>query len=266
MKRDDRNELPHVGSLYQIGGEGLTHPLDANTFVIAGDYPVMIEAGSRYGYEALKRRLGELCLNVDDIELVLATHGDWDHVSGMELMPKESDAELFVPSEDRAAVESGDSVLTEAVFYGEEASPIKVAGEVDDGFRLKLGDITVSAIKTPWHTVGSVCYRIDQPDSSTLIGGDTLFGWYFLNRVRNLQDDMRQGKDSLGRLRAERGLTHIAIGHSMRGFRPNAPERLEDCEKQFAPIDLSPVVEKAIEQSEVYINPWIKLPGRSYKY
>lgn len=264
--RASRERPISIGSLHQVGGEGLTHPLDANTFVITGEHPVLIECGSVHGYKQLKQRLRKLDLGVEDIKVVLASHGDFDHVSGYALMSEESDAELLVPTGDRVAVESGDNILTEAVFYGETAKPMRVAGEVDDGFCLRLGEVVIRAIHTPWHTQGSVCYRIDQPDSSTLIGADTLYGWYFLNRMRNPQDDIEQGRESLRRLRAERGLTHVAIGHSMRGMRPNVSERLEEAERQFAPTDLAPMIEEAIEQSRPYVDPWIKLPGETYRY
>src|SRR5690606_10642538 len=158
------------------------------------------------------------------------------------------------------------STRTEAVYYGEKAEPMTVGGEVEDGFCLKLGEIAIRAIHTPWHTPGSVCYRIDQSNTSTLIGSDTLFGWYFINRMESLDDDIRQGKESLKRLRMERGLTHVAIGHAMRGIRADADDRLEDLERQFAPIHLTPLVEEAEQEGRVYIDPWIKLPGISYKY
>lgn len=252
-----------VGSLHHIGGEGITHPLDANTFVIKGDYPIMIECGSRLGYPQLKRELGKVGLEVADIKAVLATHGDWDHVSGMELMSQDSDAELFVPTEDVAAVESGDDILTEAVYYGEVANPIKVAGAVDDGFCLNLGGVTITAIKTPWHTPGSVCYRVDQQDSSTLITGDTLWGYYFLNRSLDIDDDVRLGKESLRRLR-EASYDYMAIGHAVRGFMGDVGTRLEEAQRQFAPIDPRILIEE--EHPAAYVDLWRKMPGQKFKY
>jgi hydroxyacylglutathione hydrolase len=253
-----------VGALYHVGGEGITHPLDANTYVINGRDPIMIECGSRLGYPQLKRELGKIGLRVADIKVVLATHGDWDHISGFELMSAESDAELYVPTEDVAAVESGDDILTEAVYYGETANPIKVTGAVGDGFRFKVGNTCIRAIKTPWHTPGSVSYAVDQPDSSILITGDTLWGFYFLNRSVDIDDDVRLGKDSLRRLRKERGFDFMTIGHKVVGFMDDVDTRLEEAERQFAPVDLRALIEE--ERSTMYVDPWRKLPGETFKY
>jgi hydroxyacylglutathione hydrolase len=264
MKPNGEFKPRSVGALYHVGGEGITHPLDANTYVINGRDPIMIECGSRLGYPQLKRELGKIGLQVADIKVVLATHGDWDHVSGFELMSEESDAELYVPTEDVAAVESGDDILTEAVYYGETANPIKVTGAVDDGFRLKVGTTSIRAIKTPWHTPGSVSYAVDQSDSSTLITGDTLWGYYFLNRSVDIDDDVRLGKDSFRHLRKEPDFDYLSFGHKVVGFMGDVNTRLEEAERQFAPVDLRALIEE--EHSTEYVNPWRKVPGQIFKY
>lgn len=117
-----------VESLVQVSGAGVRGSVCANTYVVNGE--ILIECGSALGYDRLKRNLGTLGIQMSDIKLVLATHGHWDHVSGMEHLSREGDAELLVPSEDVAAVRAGDDRFTVAPFYGQNSVLLAVAGEV----------------------------------------------------------------------------------------------------------------------------------------
>ena len=265
MGAQDQKRPLSIGSLRQIGGEGMTHPIDANTFVVKGEYPVMIECGSKFGYSHLKQNLGEVGLKVSDIKIVLATHGHWDHISGMELMAQESDAELLVPEEDAAGVENGSTIETVAYYYEQAAHPIVVAGKVAEGFCLKTDTATITAIKTPWHTPGSVCYRVEQPDSVTLIAADTLYGFYFPSEGRSITDDLEGGRKSLELLREE-SYDYMAIGHAVLGFMDDVDTRLEEAQRQFAPAGVLRFVEENASRLPLYINPWQKPSGQSFRY
>lgn len=263
--RSSCNKRMSVESLFQVGGEGLSHRLDANTFVLKGEYPVLIECGSKLGYDRLTKNLGRVGVRAADIKAVLVTHGHWDHVSGMERLFEESDALLFVPAEDIDAVESGDQIGTAAHYYNETASPIRVDGEVDDDFVLETPNATISTIKTPWHTPGSVCYRIEQANSTTVIAADTLYGFYFFTPERDVYEDIGLGRDSLRRLRMEARADLLAIGHSMMGFKDDVETRLEEAERQFAPGDIELLL-RGEDQPGAYVNLWHKPDGQRFNY
>lgn len=76
--------------------------------MITGKEPVLIDCGGANGYPALKRNLGELGVQPQDIAKVIATHGHWDHVSGFAQLAQESSAELWIHQADREQVEQGD--------------------------------------------------------------------------------------------------------------------------------------------------------------
>jgi glyoxylase-like metal-dependent hydrolase (beta-lactamase superfamily II) len=255
-----------VESLFQVSGAGTSNLLCANTYLITGEYPILIEAGSEKGYDHLCRNLGYFGLKMSDIKVVLATHGHWDHISGMERLHEESDAQLLVPTEDVEAVENGDDSLTVASFYGQSSKPIKVAGEVYENFRLRAGKVTIEAIKTPWHTPGSVCYKVIQPNSTTLIAGDTYFGYYFAVPGRDVQADMEAGKESLRRLR-EHEFDRMSMGHVVLGFMDDVAVRLEEAERQFASFDVVKVLEEFDGPlTPKYVSPWQKIPGQHFMH
>jgi hydroxyacylglutathione hydrolase len=268
MNQNGHERPLSIGSLHQVGGEGLTHPVDSNSFVIKPEGcngAVLIDNGSRLGYEQLKRRLAERAIKVEDICTVLVTHGDWDHVSGFEMLSQESDAQLFVPTEDIDAVASGDDVLTEAVYYGEVANPLKVHGEVYDGFSMAIGNVAIRAIETPWHTPGSVCYEVEEDGVRTLITGDTLYGFLFLNRSKDIEEDILKARESIRKL-YDREDDFVGFAHAVKGFRSDVKIRIKEAYRQLAPFGVSALVDKAREKGQIFINPWYKVHGQFYKY
>lgn len=99
-----------LGDLSVIAGAGLTHPWDGYGYLIRGEEPVLIECGSVLGYPALKTALASAGYAPGDIKRVFATHGHWDHMSGMARLREESDARFYLHAEDVHAVETGDPV------------------------------------------------------------------------------------------------------------------------------------------------------------
>src|SRR3712207_6430610 len=145
-----------IGHLYIVSNEKLTHPWDANAYLIAGDEPTLIDCGSSEGYAALKRNLQQLGYAPKDIRKVIATHGHWDHVSGMAQLRAESDAQLFLHAAEREQVETGDPDRTAAFLYDRPFAPVKVDGFLQDGDVLQLGAYQFHVYHTPGHSPGSV--------------------------------------------------------------------------------------------------------------
>jgi len=79
---------------------------------VNGAEPTLIDCGSSAGYPQLKLSLHAFGLEPRDIKTVIATHGHWDHLSGMARLREESDAVLVMHPGDQWAVETGDFDLT----------------------------------------------------------------------------------------------------------------------------------------------------------
>lgn len=225
------------GQLYLISNEKLTHPWDANAYLIAGDEPTLIDCGSSEGYEALKAALAKFGYAPSDIRRVIATHGHWDHVSAMAQLRAESDAELWLHGADRNAVESGDEDRTAAFLYGKPFPPTRVDRLLQDGETLQVGQYRLDVIHTPGHSPGSVSFLMEINGIRMLIAGDTLWGGFH----PRIGSDLEAWSRSLDRL-LSLDFDVMTIGHG-------APTVIFDAKTK---------VREAQQQFGVYFVPWFK--------
>jgi len=91
------------------------------------------------------------------IKKIILTHTHYDHINDVDYLFRKTHAEVFVHS-----------LESESIIKINNNIKIK---EIDDGDKIKIGNIEVNIIHTPGHTPGSVCLLFD----GKLITGDTLF-------------------------------------------------------------------------------------------
>lgn len=102
-------------------------------------------------------------------EMILLTHGHYDHVMAAPQLMDRTGAKLYINPKDRWLLE-----CDEVIRYGgrpEGYHVPRVDGDLEEGTRLKLGDLTIDALHTPGHTAGSVVLLC----GDTMFSGDTLF-------------------------------------------------------------------------------------------
>lgn len=209
-------------SLWQVAGEGITHPWDGSAYLVDAGEPTLLDCGSLLGYPSLRRALAEAGVTPDDVRRVLATHGHWDHVSGMSALAAESAAQLCLHPGDREAAETGDPVRTAAaLLYGQQAPRLPVGADLHDGQLLTLGDATVEVLHTPGHSPGSVCFVVSVDSYRLLVAGDTLWGGFH----PEMGSDIAAWTQSLDRL-LELEVDFLTFGHGARRLVPDAHARL----------------------------------------
>jgi len=125
-------------------------PVDNNVFVLrckrTGD-AVLLDAANEH------EKLLDLCRTLG-VRTVLETHGHWDHIQAVPAV-RNAGYEVGVTAEDAEMLDEGyDYVL-------------------EDESVIEVGDLRLHTIKTPGHTPGSICFRLE--DAPVLFSGDTLF-------------------------------------------------------------------------------------------
>lgn len=172
-------------------------------FYTKGDTTIMIDAG--YNYERLKEKMDWLNLSPGDIQHILITHQDTDHVGAIE--------------------KDGDGLFRHATIYIGEIENRYLTGEVrrkvlggfyklpivktdnpkvllKEGSTFYIEDIKIECLHVPGHTWGHLVYLIDD---TYLFTGDTIWfgmdgGYSFINK---LAEDNELSKKSLQKLKEE---------------------------------------------------------------
>jgi glyoxylase-like metal-dependent hydrolase (beta-lactamase superfamily II) len=129
-------------------------------------YAVVIDApkdsANEIVNEAKKRDCEILCL--------INTHGHWDHIADDTEIVRLTSAKVAIHQKDVPLLENPKSVLYDLPFRIEGVKPDIV---LNDGDVIEVGNLRLTVIHTPGHTLGSIC--LYEENEKVLFSGDTLF-------------------------------------------------------------------------------------------
>jgi len=149
------------------GGTGLS----SNIYLIDKVNPMLIDLGSPENSSRLIKTLERIGYKKEDIRTIIFTHLHYDHIGQPSIFPN---ARFFASEDDIKAFE--DNPLGTAITDS--------AAEEIRKIRLRPLDKEISGmevIKTPGHTIGSVCLFLKE--EKILFSGDTFFGEGVYGRV-----------------------------------------------------------------------------------
>ncbi len=187
-------------------------------FYTKGDTTIMIDAG--YNYERLAEKMEWLNINPHEIEHILITHQDTDHVGAVErdgcglfnhatLYIGETENK-YLTKEVRRKVYRGLYKLPPVVIDNKKVL-------VKDGEVFYIGDIKIECIEVPGHTWGNMVYLIDD---KYLFTGDTIWlgadgGYSFLDALAEDNKLAIHSLAALENLLRSRALNPVVItGHT----------------------------------------------------
>lgn len=127
-----------------------------------GDQYVAIDAGNNADNVAYE--LKKLKITPDKIIAVFLTHTDADHVAAIKIF---KNAQVYL-SKPEGQLLNGDK--SRFLFFGNKIAT-KEYLLIEDQKLFNIGNITVKGILTPGHTIGSMCYLVDD---KYLFTGDAL--------------------------------------------------------------------------------------------
>ena len=149
----------------------LGHEIFANCYVIidekTGESAIVDPAYFNEKIEAAFKEAG-----VGNLKYILLTHGHFDHILGVHGLKEATGAKVVIHKDDAEFLADPDKSLA-AGNFPEPQIPVEADITVSDGDELFLGDELIRVISTPGHTMGSVCYALE--NDRVLITGDTLF-------------------------------------------------------------------------------------------
>jgi glyoxylase-like metal-dependent hydrolase (beta-lactamase superfamily II) len=163
-----------IENLWQVGGAGFTSPEDAAIYLIRfGDKAALVDAGCGNGHDLLKINISECIPKNVEIEYLLLTHCHFDHTGGAERVRQEYGCRIVAHTLDAFYLESGDSEVTAALWYGTVMQPLTIDVKIKgDSQTMQIGEGSITAHHWPGHSPGSLVYTTDMEGKKILFGQD----------------------------------------------------------------------------------------------
>ncbi len=136
-----------VGNTYYVGSKEL-----ASYLITTPEGHILINSSFEETVPLIRGAVESLGFKMRDIKILLASHAHNDHVAGHALMQQATGAQVFVmKGDDRVIALGGEGQY----LYTDHRWPAcKVDRVLSDGDKVKLGDTTLIARRTPGHTRG----------------------------------------------------------------------------------------------------------------
>ncbi len=99
---------------------------------------------------------------------ILLTHGHYDHTSSVLRLKEKYGCKIYAAEKEKELL--ADSRQNLSCFIGDDRE-IEADVLVEEGDTISIGTMEFKVLETPGHTVGSICFIIE----NYLISGDTLF-------------------------------------------------------------------------------------------
>ena len=197
------------------------HPIRlrvSNAYLLVGERPVLVDAGSKGEADAIERALGKHGVAPRDLALIVHTHAHSDHVgSSAELLRRSGAPGALHPGDDALLASGNNGRLSGIGLRGKVMSPVfsnlkfepfSPAVTLRDGMTLdEYGLPGARVVETPGHTAGHVSVLLPHGEA---VVGDVLMGGGLGGKLRPRDPryhyfaaDLAATKRSLGRLLAE---------------------------------------------------------------
>lgn len=162
------------------------------TLIFDNDAVILVDAGYPGQLEQIREQIEKTGVKFTDLNMVIVTHHDIDHIGSLSSIVKESSntVKVFTHKEEKAYLDGEKQplklarleanlntlpqemkVIYEKLKAGFENSKVKVDKILEDGQELNCGG-GIIVIHTPGHTLGHICLYLKQ--SKTLIAGDLM--------------------------------------------------------------------------------------------
>ena len=188
-----------TGNLWQVGGAEYTSVEDAAIYLIRfGEKAALIDAGCGGAHDTLVSNISDVLPSQVQIEYLFLTHCHYDHTGGAEAVRDQYGCRVVSHELDATFLETGDSKVTAATWYGARMKPLKIDYQISKKEEtFTIGDGKLNAHHCPGHSPGSVVY-LAELDSHLVLFGQDVHGPLDDSFLSNRQDYKRSLKYLIG--------------------------------------------------------------------
>ncbi len=146
-----------VGNIHYVGAIGVSSYL-----ITTPEGHILLDTGFADTVPIIQHGVEQLGFKLTDIKIILSSHAHIDHTGGHALMKKLTGAQVMASAGDARVLESGgaDDFIPfprDTILY----TPVEVDRIIQDGERVTLGNVTLTANLTPGHTRGATTWTMD---------------------------------------------------------------------------------------------------------
>ncbi len=171
-----------MGNIYYVGASDLTSYL-----ITTPKGHILLDAGLTETAPLIQNNLAQLGFRLEDVKLILVTHGHFDHAGGVAALKAASHAQLVSCEAERSLLESGGKG---DFHYGDQLSyaPVKVDRVLKDREVVELGGVKIKAWLTPGHTKGCITWTMQVKEEGKLlnvvfVGSTTIPGYRLVHNT-----------------------------------------------------------------------------------
>ncbi len=186
-------------NLWQVGGAEYTSVEDAAIYLIRfGKKAALIDAGCGGAHRALAANISEVLPPDIEIEYLFLTHCHYDHSGGANRVRKQYGCKIVAHELDAVYLETGDSQVTAATWYGARMKPLKIDYKIKNKKEtFQISDWKLVAHHCPGHSPGSLVYLTEFNFQRVLFGQD-VHGPLDASFLSNREDYKRSLKFLMG--------------------------------------------------------------------
>lgn len=149
-----------IGPIYDVGTKGL-----AAYLIRTKDGAILLDGTLAENVPAIERNIAALGVPLRSVKFLLNSHAHFDHAGGLAALKRDTGATVAAMDADASALRSG--VAPSDVDYGVVPFPrVAVDRVLHDGDTVRLGGVTMTALKTAGHTPGCTSWAMPVRDGA----------------------------------------------------------------------------------------------------
>jgi len=153
-----------------------TPPIQGNAYLILDEKNAVIDVGGDPSF--LISRM-EKYIDPDELDIIILTHGHFDHSGATGDLVKVTGAEVYFHKEELELINN--PLTNGARLFGMKFTPVNPSKLLEGGEIFNLGDVSLEVIHTPGHSPGSIC--LYEKERKWLFSGDTVFPFGNIGRT-----------------------------------------------------------------------------------